>query len=334
MLDNGFQLSKYRLIRLLGKGGMGEVYEAQDSLRHVAIKVLPVASDHQALRLFHRELRIVASFNHACIVPLYDFGEQDEYLFLVMPLFAGSLATWRQQQQKRLTPKEVAALVKQAAQALHYAHDQGVLHLDVKPANFLLRPTTGTAVPDLLLTDFGIAKLTAAASMSVTVRGTPTYMAPEQWKGHPCCATDQYALAVMAYDLLTGRPPFQGSMEQLLYQHTEVAPPRPSGNDPQRARCFEVILRGLAKQPTYRYASIDLFAHALEKAAQASGASRVKTPLPRMHASSWQDWRGYSSPEKRFPCQCYGGVEGERCPGPCPGWGRRSSGDETVRVGS
>ena len=117
---------------------------------------------------------------------------------------------------------------------MQYAHDNHVVHQDVKPSNFLIRTNKDhPQLPDLLLADFGIAKLNSAtASMSRTVRGTPAYMAPEQWSGEPVPATDQYALAVLAYELLAGRPPFSGRQEQVMYQHFNVHPQAPSSINP------------------------------------------------------------------------------------------------------
>ena len=110
--------------------------------------------------------------------------------------------------------------------ALQYAHNHQIVHQDVKPSNFLIRSSDdASGRPDLMLADFGVSKSTSAtATVSQTVRGTPAYMAPEQWDGAPVPATDQYALAILAYDLLSGRPPFQGSLSQVMYQHIHVTP--------------------------------------------------------------------------------------------------------------
>jgi len=156
-------------------------------------------------------------------------------------------------------------MLEQTAEALQFAHDHEVIHLDVKPSNFLLRSNKKNPDrPTLLLADFGIARnYTTVASSSRTVRGTPTAMAPEQWSSSPVFATDQYALAVMAYELLAGRPPFVGSMEQLMYQHFNAPPPPPSTFNPHLPAVFDaVILRALAKKPEDRYPSIADFAGA------------------------------------------------------------------------
>src|SRR5579884_1542528 len=279
------QGGRYRYERLLGSGGMGEVYLMQDTRvsRQVAIKVVRAEGSAEgeratdAARLFQREAKAIAALEHPNILPLYDFGEETRdgmaITYMVMPYCAdGSLESWQRGQSERfLPPQEVAYLVEQAAEALQYAHDHGVVHLDVKPSNFLLRRNRRDSQrPTLLLADFGIARnFTTVSSSSRTIRGTPTSMAPEQWSGSPVFASDQYALAVMAYELLAGRPPFTGSMEQLMYQHFSVQPPAPSTFYPRLPAALDsVLLRALAKKPEERYPSIVDFASAFTEAAQ------------------------------------------------------------------
>jgi serine/threonine protein kinase len=280
-LQNG----RYHLLRLVGKGGMGEVYLMQDERvnRQVAIKIIrsentPYPEEDTALnaaRLFQREAKAIAALEHPNILPLYDFGEEvseDTTLsYMVMPFCVdGSLANWlRARSPALLAPQDVAYFVAQAADALQYAHDSGVIHLDVKPPNFLLRSNRKHPNrPTILLADFGVARSSATlSSSSHTIRGTPIAMAPEQWSSTPVTATDQYALAVMAYEMLAGRPPFVGSMEQLMYKHFTVAPPAPSTFNPQLSASVDaVILRALAKKPEDRFPSIILFADAFEQA--------------------------------------------------------------------
>src|SRR5229473_5524486 len=279
-LQNG----RYRSLRLLGSGGMGEVYLMNDARvsRQVAIKVIRSEaapypgsdSAKDAARLFQREAKAIAALDHPHILPLYDFGEESiediTMSYMVMPFCTeGSLAGWlRQSGSAMLTPPDIAQLVEQAADALQYAHDHQVIHLDVKPSNFLLRSNRKNPNrPTLLLADFGIARsFTTVASASLTIRGTPTSMAPEQWSSMPVAATDQYALAVMVYELLAGRPPFVGGMEQLMYQHFNVQPPPPSTFNPVLPTSVDsVLLRALAKRPEDRYPSISAFASAFEQ---------------------------------------------------------------------
>ncbi|TMC17128.1 MAG: hypothetical protein E6J33_08315 [Chloroflexi bacterium] len=232
----------------------------------------------------------MAALEHPNILPLYDFGEETyedtTMTYMVMPFCTdGSLAGWLRQRASTgtLSPKDIAYVIEQAAEALQYAHDHQVIHLDVKPSNFLLRANRKNPDhPTLLLADFGIARNSAtAASSSRTIRGTPTTMAPEQWSSTPVPASDQYALAVMAYELLAGRPPFVGSMEQLMYQHFSVQPAPPSTYNPQLPKAIDaVLLRALAKKPEDRFPSITAFASALEQAVNQSPAELVVGPRP------------------------------------------------------
>jgi serine/threonine protein kinase/outer membrane protein assembly factor BamB len=284
----GHLLGRYRLLRLIGSGGMGEVYLAEDPgvQRQVAMKVMRTEiatypeseTAKRATRLFQREAQAIARLDHPSILPLYDYGEQRvngvTLTYLVMPYRQeGSLANWLQQHRSShvLSLQDVVSLVQQAAGALQYAHDHQIIHQDVKPTNFLVRLNNDNPTrPDLLLTDFGIAKLDAfTSSMSQSIQGTPRYMAPEQCEGHPVTATDQYALTVMVYELLTGQPPFQGSTMQIMYAHVHIPPHPPSRINPRIPGAVDaVILRALAKKPEDRYPSISAFATAFQQALQ------------------------------------------------------------------
>lgn len=288
MAFDTLQNGRYHHLRLLGSGGMGEVYLMEDTRvsRQVAIKVTRSGEEgypekntnsDAAIRLFQREAKAIAALDHPNILPLYDFGEETgdstKLTYMVMPYCAdGSLEGWlRKYPQRILPPQDVAYLVEQAAEGLQYAHEHNVIHLDVKPSNFLLRNNKKNPDhPTLLLADFGIARnFTTVASASHTIRGTPTSMAPEQWASSPVFATDQYALAVMAYEMLAGRPPFTGSMEQLMYQHFNAQPQAPGTYNPRLPAAIDaVILRALAKKPEERFPSVTDFASALMQAVQ------------------------------------------------------------------
>ncbi len=284
----GLQIGRYRFIRRLGSGGMGEVYLAEDARigQQVAIKVIQSAASPypdadastRVTRLFQREATAIARLDHPHILPLFDYGEAslaDTTLnYLVMPFRReGSLLDWlgRRKSSALLSPQNVAQIVSQTADALQHSHDQQIIHQDVKPSNLLIRELKETPDrPDVQLADFGIAKFTTAATAtSQVIRGTPTYMAPEQWAGHPVPASDQYSLAIMAYELLTGRPPFQGSSMQLMYQHLSVQPQAPSTfNAALSAEVDTVLLQALAKEPAQRFASMAAFAQAFRLAVQ------------------------------------------------------------------
>jgi eukaryotic-like serine/threonine-protein kinase len=293
MLLEGVQLGRYRLLHLLGSGGMGEVYVGEDThiRRQVAIKVIraeaaPYPNSETAkesARLFQREVRAIAMLDHPHILPLFDYGEENMkgtmLTYMVMPYrVEGSLSTWLQQRSgsQLISPQEGAHFIRQAAAALSYAHSHKIIHQDVKPSNFLVRNNEEDPNhPDLLLADFGIAKFTSAsASMSQTSRGTPTYMAPEQWSGQPVAASDQYALAITAYQLLTGSLPFQGRQEQVMYMHFNAEPKPPSTLNPRLTKEIDmIILRALAKKPEERFLSISAFSNAFQQALPAPGSS-------------------------------------------------------------
>jgi eukaryotic-like serine/threonine-protein kinase len=286
----GNQLGQYQIQRLLGSGGMGEVYLAEDARigQQVAIKVTRTEAtfypDSQSLkdasRLFQREARAIAQLDHPHILPLFGYGEEtfngSPITYMVMPYRReGTFANWLQQHSGTglLSQDDVVYFMNQAAGALQYAHNHSIIHQDVKPSNFLIRTNPDQPdLPDLLLADFGIAKLNSATtSMSLAVRGTPAYMAPEQWSGEPVPATDQYALAVLAYELLTGQSPFTGRQEQVMYQHFNVSPKPPSTINPALSKDIDtVILKALAKNPQDRFLSIAAFAAALRGAIEDS----------------------------------------------------------------
>ena len=252
----GRTLGRYRLETLLGRGGMAEVWRAADTklARTVAVKVIheSYAQDPHFAERFLREARVVASLEHPNILPVYDFGDEGGIPFLVMPHLAGG--TLRDRLHGRPAPFGVAAAwIRQLADALDAAHAAGVLHRDVKPANVLIGRDDR-----LFLADFGIAKmvetLTGLTATGVVV-GTPVYMAPEQAQGQPASpATDRYALAVVAYEILAGRPPFDGDNPlSLMHQHVSTPAPAlstkvsglPAGLD-------AVFQRALSKNPAER----------------------------------------------------------------------------------
>jgi len=281
----GQQLGHYRLVRLIGQGGMGEVYLAEDIRisRQVAVKV--VRSERQphpstealreAERLFQREMKAISWLDHPHILGFHDFGEQlvatGSLIYMVMPYRPeGSLVDWLVRRGSNwLPPQDVAHLIVQAASALQHAHDHNVIHQDVKLSNFLVRVNADhPAYPDLFLVDFGIARVISATSTaSKSIRGTSSYMAPEQWSGDVVPASDQYALAIMSYQLLAGQLPFQGRPEQIMFQHLTVSPKPPSELNASLSPAIDaVILRALAKKSDERFPSIKAFALALQQA--------------------------------------------------------------------
>ncbi len=275
----GQHLGRYRIASSLGRGGMAEVFKAEDDRlsREVAIKVvLPIyASEPQLLQRFLREARVVASLEHPNILPIYDFGDHRGLPFLVLPLIRGGtladLAGDRAQD-----PPRIAAWVRDLARALDAAHAAGVLHRDVKPGNVLVGRDE-----HLFLADFGIARLCDATRLTRTgtVVGTPVYMAPEVAAGKPAeVASDLYSLAVMSYELLAGRPPFDGeNVLSILHQHATAPVPPITGDVDLPAGVDQVLERALAKQPSARPPSCRAFAEQL--AEQLPGAA-VVPPTP------------------------------------------------------
>ena len=282
----GRQLGRYKICRLLGSGGMGEVYLAEDPQidnRQIAIKVISAEISpypnmqiiKDATRLFRHEAQAIASLDHPHILPLYDFGESTingtRITYLVTPFRQeGSFANWlRRCTSPDLLPLEdVVYFISQMAEALQYVHDHHIVHRDVKPSNFLIRENKRhPLLPDLILADFGISQIMGTAA-SVSVRGTPNYMAPEQWEGHPVPATDQYALAAIAYELLTGQTVFQSTtQEEVMFHHLNTQPQSPNLLNHRVPPTFDaVLLRALAKRPEDRYPSVSMFANAFQNA--------------------------------------------------------------------
>ncbi|HEX7734940.1 MAG TPA: glycoside hydrolase family 6 protein [Ktedonobacteraceae bacterium] len=277
-------LRHYQLLRQIGSGGTGMTYLARDTrtLREVVVKVVRIDDAFQGNetltrrmeKLFIDQMQAIAHLTHPRIVPVLDFGlergQQVSYAYLTMPHYpAGSLADWLSQAHNRaaLFPSFIFSFLAQTAEVLHYAHERGVIHQDIKPSNFLLSAPSSQlgGFPDLLLADFGIAPFFAATSsqglsQSHYVRSTSPYLAPEKWNGRAVPASDQYALAVMAFYLLTGIFPFQGALGQIIYQHQEVQPPAPSHLNPQLDSAIDKIFkRALAKEPAKRFPSIRAF---------------------------------------------------------------------------
>jgi serine/threonine-protein kinase len=290
---------RYRLIRKVGAGGMGEVYEAEHALirRRVAVKILQrsLASDPQAIERLQREAQSTSGLGHPNIVDTLDFGWSDDgEVFLVMEWLEGENLDQRLHRGPIDVPTglEIAA---QAAAGLAEAHERGVIHRDLKPANlFLTRDRRGALVVKVL--DFGIAKLAAhhtkLTGTGVLV-GTPNYMAPEQAFGEEVDArADIYALGVILYELVTGQVPFHAdSPLAVLHQHTSRIPVPPSTIAPERGISHEVealVMRCLAKKPGERFASMHELAQAIE-AVRHAPAAPAPPPAPAPAPESIDD---------------------------------------------
>jgi serine/threonine protein kinase len=269
----------YRVTRLLGKGGMGAVYEAVHTrlANRVAIKVMSreLAANPQALARFHREAQVTSQLGHPNIVHVFDFGTAPEgQPFLAMELLQGEDLEQRILRVGRLPPAAVAGIVRQTASALAATHAKGIVHRDLKPANIFLLHIEG-ADDFVKVVDFGISKVRAAATrltQGAVVMGTPQFMSPEQASGRVDDidhATDQWALAAVAFEALSGRGPFVGDeVATLLYQIVHEPPATLSSVAPQLPDELGIVLtKALSKSPRDRFTSITAFAQAFEVAA-------------------------------------------------------------------
>ena len=349
----GSTLGGYSLTRVIGSGGMGTVYLAEDKAigQQVAIKVVKtedseyadIMSAGQVAERFKQEARAVASLDHLNILPLYRYGEEKTRdgmrSYMVMQYRPeGSLWAWLRRraglvstaktegQGSHTTPpglptgwplqvNEVADYVRQAASALQYAHDRGFIHRDVKPENFLLRfdknSVDNSYKAFLLLSDFGLAKFFSNLASNSQILGTPTYMAPEQFGGYACPESDQYALAVMAYCLLAGQPPFSGDPIHLMNQHLTAQPPSIRIFVPSLSAKIEAVLdKALAKTPSERYSSItefaDAFVQSMDQGQRNTNMAQSSRPLFSLPAYVQQQQdpsqkiAGASSPQQAY----------------------------------
>jgi serine/threonine protein kinase len=276
----GRELGGCKLIRKIGEGGMGEVYLAEQRKvgnRQVAVKVMRpdpgaygAAAIEEAKRRFEREAATLGKLEHPNILPIYDTGVEEDLYYIIMQYAAdGSLADCiRGRSRRTLTlPLGVGSAVdfiSQVASALQFTHEKGIVHRDVKPANVLTQEPSGGGWR-MLLADFGVARGLDNTSQRTQVTGTFTYMAPEQFQGEFSPATDQYALAIMTFQLLAGRPPFEGELGAVMRAHMSERPPSLRALNPAVPAAVEAaVMRGLAKEPDQRHPSVLAFAQALK----------------------------------------------------------------------
>jgi serine/threonine protein kinase len=270
----GQTLGQYRLVERIGRGGMATVYKAyQPSLdRYVAVKVLPtyLAHDPDFAARFRREARAIARLNHPHILPVHDFGQEGELSYIVMRYVEGG--TLKKILGQPLALDRTVDILAQIGDALDYAHQQGVIHRDVKPANVLMDQGRWA-----FLSDFGLAKI-VAASVQLTKTGvglgTPAYMSPEQAQGKPVDAqSDIYSLGIMLFEMLTGQVPFDADTPlAVLIKHLTAPLPLPRKVNPDIPEPVErVILKAVAKAPEDRYRRVSEMVEALRRAAMAKG---------------------------------------------------------------
>ena len=280
------RIGRYKIVRELGRGAMGVVYHAIDPNigRPVAIKTIqfgggrnPEEQNRLRERLF-REARSAGILSHPGIVTVYDVEQQGDLAYIAMEYVDGPTLDQVLSEAQPIPPERMFSILGQTAVALDYAHQKGIVHRDIKPANIMIA-RDGTAK----ITDFGIAKITASDQLTMTgnIVGTPHYMSPEQVQGQPVDGrSDQFSLAVIAFEMLTGEKPYSGEhLTTVVYKIVAEEPAAPHRLNPTIGVAIESVVRkSLSKKPDLRYATCQEFARALEKACAASKGWRT---MPR-----------------------------------------------------
>ncbi|MDX6739365.1 serine/threonine-protein kinase [Actinocorallia sp. A-T 12471] len=273
---SGRLIGDYQVLDLVGRGGMAEVYRARDHRlgRIVALKILAphLTYDERFRTRFVRESRTVAGMDHPYIIPIFEAGEADGLLFIAMRFVGGEDLRVRMSRQRPFPGDRATRLLGQIAAALDSAHENGLVHRDVKPANVLVAAGQSEGDEHVYLTDFGLTKSATSAS-GLTSQGqfvgTPRYIAPEQITGDVVDGRcDQYALGCVAYEMLCGVPPFVRENQMgLLYAHvSEEAPPASSHRPDLPGAVDGVLARAIAKSPSARYPTCLAFVRALREA--------------------------------------------------------------------
>lgn len=263
------KLGKYEIIGTLGKGGMGTVYRAFDPVIQRTVALKTIRSDLRDADLnpdfiarFKNEARAAGRLNHPGIVAVYDYGEEEGSAYIAMEFVEGSgLREYFHQRIKVPLPDAVSIMV-QLLDALDYAHQQGVVHRDIKPGNIML-----TTSGKLKIADFGIARIdTSNLTQQGSVLGTPNYMSPEQFKGLGAdCRSDIFSAGVVFYELLTGEKPFQGPLEAMAYKVCNEVHPAPTSRNPAIPAEFDTVLTTvLSKRPDQRYQTARAFSQAIQ----------------------------------------------------------------------
>jgi serine/threonine-protein kinase len=307
------QIGRYRIIGELGRGAMGVVYHATDPSigRSVAIKtirILDINDIQQRNRLrerLFREARSAGVLSHPNIVTIYDMDEVDGLAYIAMAYVNGPTLEKILASESAISGAKMLRILRQAAAALDYAHTKGIVHRDVKPANIMTDEDGSVKI-----TDFGIAKITEGvhSTETRTVAGTPNYMSPEQVQGFAVDGrSDQFSLAVIAYEILTGERPFIGEhLSTIVFKIVaEEPPPAPRINSTLTSQIDEVLRKGLAKKPEDRYPNCSNFVGALELAcAESRGwktlAAGTSSNLPTLVVDNPRDLASPIPPPPSF----------------------------------
>ena len=274
------KVGSYRLLRELARGSSSKIYlgEHECSRAQVAVKLLNQPWDKEEVAKFLVQAAILSHLRHPNIVQVLDFGTQGEIAFLVMDYAPHGTLRQRHPRGSIVPLEQVISYVKQVAAALNHVHRHRLIHQDVKPHNMLVGPHD-----EIMLGDFGTAVIAEDFEGSQQTlhdfEGTILYAAPEQLQGKPRFCSDQYALAVVVYEWLSGTCPFTGNLNEVVHQHLFTPPPplsKQQGAVPPEVA--EVVYKALAKQPTKRFPSTIVFASALEKAAQMKQTEPIRHP--------------------------------------------------------
>ncbi|MEA1938454.1 MAG: serine/threonine-protein kinase, partial [Pseudomonadota bacterium] len=264
------KLGKYDIVRILGKGAMGVVYEGIDPVieRKVAIKTIRSdldASDPEltmGLARFKREAQAAGRLVHPNIVAVYEYGEDQDVSYIVMEFVEGRSLKDAFDAEERFDLKSTVEIMTSLLDALGHAHKQGVVHRDIKPANIMISKDG-----DVKITDFGIARIeTSTMTQAGTVLGTPSYMSPEQFMGQTVDQrSDLFSTGAMLYQMLTGEKPFAGSLTTIMHKVLNEMPTRPSALNVQVIPSFDkVVEKALAKRPDDRFQSAKEFTESIK----------------------------------------------------------------------
>lgn len=309
----GQQLGNYDVIRRIRAGGMGAVYEGRQRTafgRRVAIKVIlgDYAADRDMRRRFAREARTVAGLHHPHILPLIEFGDEKGILYLVMPFIDGGTLT---SYLRRYLPglEDVSSLYQQLLDAVEYAHDQGLIHRDIKSSNVLLEERR-SGPPYAYLADFGLVRTTRQAANAQAgkpipldqVPGTPHYMAPEQTRSIVTPLTDIYALGVLLYQMLTGELPYNDPDDvRVIQMHLQSPIPVPSQHDASIPRELDnVVRKAMAKRPEDRYRNVAELRKAFQSALRGSSTAPIPIPEEELVIEEVEE-DDFTPPVKRIP---------------------------------
>ncbi len=275
---------EYEIIKELGRGGMAIVFQAREKHldREVAVKILPfsLAFDKEFVERFQREARTAAKLEHPYIIPIYRVGKAGRVIYFVMKFLRGLSLSEILQERGAMPPEEIRSFLKQTAGALGYAHQNGIVHRDIKPDNIMF-----DEMRHAILTDFGIAKAASGTRLTGTGMsiGTPHYMSPEQARAQSLDGrSDIYSLGVVAYQCLTGQVPYDGEDAfSIGYKHIMEELPIPQLNTPDQRSLFEVVQQMMAKDPDERFPTADQLVAVLE--------GRPTAQVAVSHAQSMSD---------------------------------------------